>query len=338
MKLWFERGAYASRKGREIAATIEPTEVKKIAVIRHAALGDMVIARPFLKELRQFFPNAEITLSLTSHYTYGAPTDLVDKIHTVYGADQRQVPKMEQLKRIKELGEQDIIFDLAATSRSFQLSVFNKAKLKVGFPYKPIQNFLYYDVGILRTDFRFEAEVLLDCLNIFGHKAEYPLNFSLPVCDKANASKRIVYFFGASGKSKCYPDNSMIAVIDQLAQAIPDYEHVILEGINPDEKADEALKKLAQHNNVSHQPTLSLEEVTDWLADSRLVVCNDTGVRNLAISTHTPTLGIFFSTVPYRYWPKYENHYASFNADGSIPAVDDVAALAQRAIQENYSE
>ncbi|MCW8885971.1 MAG: lipopolysaccharide heptosyltransferase family protein, partial [Motiliproteus sp.] len=263
MKLWFERGAWASRKGRKAAAALQPEAVRKIAVIRHAALGDMVIARPFLLELRRFFPNAEITLSLTSNYTYGAPEDLVDRVHTVYGQDQRDIPKREQIRRAKELGEQDIIFDLAATARSFHVTTLNKAKLKVGFPYKRVQNYLYYDIGILRTDFRFEGEILLDFLHIFGHRCEYPLNFTLPQFHANNSKQRIVYFFGASTAEKCYPEEKMIAVIAQLAKDLPNHQHIVLEGIKADEKADHILEQLSEFTNVSNQSTLDLDQLTD---------------------------------------------------------------------------
>ena len=60
MKLWFNKGAWASKKAEEKLSTLEPEQVKRIAVIRHAALGDMVLTRPFLNELRRCFPNARI--------------------------------------------------------------------------------------------------------------------------------------------------------------------------------------------------------------------------------------------------------------------------------------
>lgn len=335
MKLWFERGAYASKKGRRIAAELDPGSIKKIAVIRHAALGDMVITRAFLQEARRFFPNARITLSLVSNFTYSAPEDLVDRIHVIHGTDQRGTPLRERIARIQELGEQDIIFDLAATNRSYFVCLFNKAKLKLGFPYKPIQNRLFYDLGILRSDFEFEAEVMLNFLNLLGHQPRYPLDFAYPRYDAASCQPRVVYFFGASVASKCYPEANMIEVIDRLASCAPGHQHVILEGIKPHEKADGIIAQLKQHANVSVQTTLSLEELIPWLAQSRLLVCNDTGVRNLAIATHTPTLGLFFSTVPYRYWPRYEPHHAVFNADGTLPTVDAVSQEIVRALGLN---
>ncbi|CAH8182202.1 hypothetical protein VAE151_500005 [Vibrio aestuarianus] len=54
--LWFERGAYASKQAKKyLTHEFSPEKVKKIAIFRHAALGDQVIVRPFLIEARKFF-------------------------------------------------------------------------------------------------------------------------------------------------------------------------------------------------------------------------------------------------------------------------------------------
>ena len=73
MKFWFTKGAWASKRARKIIKSISADQIKKIAVIRHAALGDMVLTRAFLVEARKAFPNAEITLSVVSNYTRGCP-------------------------------------------------------------------------------------------------------------------------------------------------------------------------------------------------------------------------------------------------------------------------
>jgi len=89
MHLWFGKGAWASKSARRRIGEINPGQVRSIAIIRHAALGDMVLTRPFINECRRHFPNAKITLSLVSHYTRGAPEDLVDRVHVIAGTDQR---------------------------------------------------------------------------------------------------------------------------------------------------------------------------------------------------------------------------------------------------------
>ena len=64
MQFWFTKGVWVSKKARQAVKQLSRETVRNIAVIRHAALGDMVLTRAFLIEARQAFPNAKITLSL----------------------------------------------------------------------------------------------------------------------------------------------------------------------------------------------------------------------------------------------------------------------------------
>ena len=161
MKFWFTKGIRASQKSREKVKSLSRDRVKRIAVIRHAALGDMVLARAFLVETRKAFTNAKITLSIVSNYTRGAPEDLVDRLHVVHGTDQRGTPIWKRIKRMRELGRQDIIFDLACTNRSIMTCVLNPATLKIGFPYRKLQARLFYDVATCRSDLNFEVNDML---------------------------------------------------------------------------------------------------------------------------------------------------------------------------------
>jgi ADP-heptose:LPS heptosyltransferase len=77
---------------------------------------------------------------------------------------------------------------------------------------------------------------------------------------------------------------------------------------------------------------LPLDETMAYLAASEIVVCNDTGIRNMAIAAGTKTVGLFFSTVPYRYLPNPQMHYAVYNVDGSIPAVESVVETVQKSL------
>jgi len=329
MKLWFKKGAWASKKAKQLVEQIASEEVKSIAVIRHAALGDMVLTRCFLVELRKHFPNAKITLSLISNYIRGAPEDLVDRVHVICGSDQRNTPWQEQLKRLRELGEHDLLFDLAATSRSFLLCMFNRAKLKVGFPYRLSQRHLYYDVTTPRTDLAFEADDMLKQLNVLSLRTSYPPQFKMPGSAKSSDTPYIIYFTSASADYKCWPEAHFAGLLDNMAQNYPGYKHQILEGVNDSESIDNLIKSLTVKSGVEPVKADSVDDTVALLKGATLVVSNDTSIRNIAITTDTPTVGIFFSTEPYRYWPRCGNHDIVFNPDHSVPSVDQVYAAIQ---------
>lgn len=333
MKLWFHRGAWASNKARQIAGQIDPAEVRNVAVIRHAALGDMVLTRAFLVEARRFFPNANLTLSVSSNYTYGSPEDLVDRIHVMPGGDQRKLPLKEQIKRAKELGYHDLVFDLAATARSLWLCKLTPAKLKIGFPYHSLHRFIY-DITVPRSDLMFEAENMLDMLNIFGHANQYPLDYGVSDQPEQREKRYIIYFPGASMKDKCWPQESFIELIRRMSADYPDYEHVVLKGVSEWESIDEIMEAVSDCQNVTRLGRKKFSEMVSLIKGSSLLIGNDTGVRHVAIVCDTPTVGIFISTPVFRYWPRYGGHEVAVKPNGSVPEVGQVFDLARKLLYE----
>ncbi|TYL49344.1 glycosyltransferase family 9 protein [Marinomonas sp. IMCC 4694] len=333
--LWFEQGAYVTKKAREyITSDFNPNNVQKITVIRHAALGDQVILRPFLVEARRFFPNAKITLSCVSHYQYGMPTDLADCVHIMPSKKTKNEFKAK-LDSIKALGEQDIIFDLAGTNRSYWITFLTKAKLKIGFPYRALLRGTLYNLCVLRSDFQAEVETMLDMLRVLGHNPPHRLDFAYPdhqaLCDKA--SPFILYFNGASQLRKVLSKDQMREVLEKSMAEFPDSQHIYLEGKNDFEKGDYLNDLTKLHSHFSIQPCLELNELVHLIARSSLLVAPDTGVRNVAISTHTPTVGIFFSTVPFRYTPRYEAHHIVMRDNATVPSSDEIVAVIQHALR-----
>lgn len=334
MKLWFKSGAWANKKAARIASQLTPHAVRSVAVIRHAAVGDMVLTRPFLIELRRFFPNAQITLSLVTNYTRGAPLDLVDRVHVAYGSDQRGIGLKAQISRGKELGYHDLVFDLAATSRSFWLCKLTPARLKIGFPYRVLQRRLFYDIATLRSDLHFEAETMLEMLNVLGHAHEYPLRFSMSVTAAQRNKPYVVYFPSASTPDKCWPHVRFAELVERMAQRYPDHEHIVLKGIAEWETIDDIMASLAGRNNVTGLTLNDFDETVSLVKGARLLVGNDTGIRNIAIACDTPTVGIFFSTEPFRYWPRYGGHEAAFSVDGAVPATEQVYGLCNKLLEQ----
>jgi ADP-heptose:LPS heptosyltransferase len=332
MKFWLEKGGWTSERALSRVGQKRPDEIQSIAVIRHAALGDQVLTRPFLREARRFFPNASLTLSLISSYRYGAPVDLVHRVHIAAGRERPRIPLLKQISKARELGYHDIVFDFAATTRSYWLCALTPAWLKIGFPYHHRLGRFLYDATILRSDLRFEAEVLLDALNLLGCKTEHPLQFDLPEAPTHRKHPYVVYFPGASASTKQWPWENFAQLLSLLAKAHPELEHVVLEGISPLDAIGEIVERLPGIPNVTPMTALDLPETSSLLKGASLVVSNDTGIRNLAIAANTPTVGIFFSTVPFRYWPRSGGHDVVFNADGNIPSVAQVAEAVERAL------
>jgi len=341
LKLNFRRGsAFASKRAKEYLQDKRPEDIKNITVIRHAAIGDFMNIRPFLIEMRKFFPNAKITLSVVKHYMYGIPEDLIDDIHVVskYRENGSKTSFFERVKEAKKLIPPDIIFDLTDSTLSLLVVTLSKAKLKIGYPYRAIRR-AFFDLATLRSDFVVEALSVEHMLNILGAKSEYPLRYGLEkFYPKDKVQKRVVYFAGASAKSKCWDGEKFTDLIEKMSQKFPAYEHVILQGIGEDEKFFEIYESLKDKDNVSLQEVLPIEEVMQFLANSHCLVSNDTGVRNMGIALEIPTVGIFFEIPPFRYWPREEKHECVFNIEYTQPEVDDVFKTTSVLIEKLYEK
>ena len=342
MKLNFRSGsAFASSKARKYLNDISPSDVKTITVIRHAAIGDFMNIRPFLIELREFFPNAKITLSVIKHYMYGIPQDLIDEVHVMsrYTSVEKgtKAGLLTRIKEARELPEQDIIFDLTDSTITLLLIFLSKAKLKVGYPYRSIRRF-FFDVATLRSDFVVEAQSVLHMLNILGAKTQTPLRYGNEKNYPKTDEKRIVYFAGASVENKCWAKDRFKSLIEKMADTYPEYNHVVLQGIGENEKFLEIYEPLADKANVLLQEVLPIEEVLQFLASSRCLVSNDTGVRNMGIALEIATVGIFFNIPPFRYWPREEKHDCVFNIDYQQPTVGDVYTSTKNLIDKLYEK
>ena len=340
MKLNFRRGsAFASKKAHEYLKGKNPEDIQKITVIRHAAIGDFMNIRPFLIELREFFPHAKVTLSVLKHYMYGIPYDLIDDVHMMrrYEEDSSKTGFFTRIKEAKTLPPQDIIFDLTDSTMSLFLVVLSQAQLKVGYPYRMIRR-SFFDVATLRSDFVVEAHSVLHMLNILGAKTRTYLEYGFSDKFLKNEKKRIVYFAGASTENKCWEKEKFRQLIEKMSQTYKEYEHVILQGIGENEKFLEIYKPLSEKANVLLQETMSMEDVMHFLAESRCLVSNDTGVRNIGIALQTPTIGIFFQIPPFRYWPREEKHDCVFNIEYNSPNVDSVYQSTKKLIDTLYEK
>ncbi len=343
LKLNFRRGgAFASKKAHEYLDEKNPQDIQKITVIRHAAIGDFVVMRPFLIELRKFFPNAKITLSVVKHYMYGLPYDLIDEIHIMrrYQEDGKKTGLFQRISEAKTLPAQDIIFDLTDSALTHLLLFFSQAQLKIGYPYRGAMR-LFYDICTLRSDFVLETQSMLHQLNVLGANTQhYPLDYQLTTVSRNVIEPYIVYFAGASVPDRCWEKTKFIKLIEQTIQKYPDYKHVILKGIKKDEHFDEIYGPLSKYKNVIHHDSMSLKKIYDYLGAASLVVAGDTGIRNMAIASNTPTLGLMWAPhiSPLRYLPKVQEHQVVFNTDFIQPSVDDVYENAIKMIDKLYEK
>lgn len=325
LTLWNDPFLRAGRGAAARLAAIDPRAVSSVAVIKHAALGDLVLTRPFLREARRHFPAARLVLGLVSNYRRGAPLDLVDAVHVV----ERGLPWRRALRNYRELGRHDLLFDLTGTARSRWLVLLNRPRLAVGLAGSRLDGRLY-DVVVPRSGFKYEAETFLDLLQAVGLPVGWPPDFALAPPARPQAAPYVLHFVTASTPGKSWPAERFAQLVRALAAARPDLAQVVLAGV-ADWEAAVAERLRAQLADAPRVTVLPPEADLDaWCAHAALCVANDTGARNLAIAHGTPTVGIFFDTPPFRYLPRFGRHEAVFAPGRALP---EVAAVAEAALR-----
>lgn len=312
--------------GAKLAA-IDPAKVGSVAVLKHAAFGDLVLCRPFLREVRRHFPAAKLTLGLSNNYQRGAPLDLVDEVHIV----QRGLPWRAALANYRELGAQDIVFDLTATARSRWLVLLNRPGLVVGLAGSRLDGRLY-DIAVPRTGFKYEAESFLDLLVAVGLTTAWPPDFALPAVPRPQPAAYVAYFTTASTPGKSWPADRFAALATGLAAARPDLDHVVLAGLADWELATAAQLRAALADVPRARVAGPEADLFAWVGSAALLVSNDTGARNLAIAAGVPTVGLFFDSPPFRYLPRFGRHEALFCPGRALPSVGDAHAAALRVL------
>ncbi len=332
MRLWAERGTWVGRRARARLAALDPGQVHSIAVIKHAALGDLLLTRPFLLALREHFPRARLTFSAISHYLRGVPEDLVDRVHVTPSSKERP-GALKTLAAYRALGAHDLLFDLTNSTRSLTLARLTPARFKVGFQYRWLHKMIF-DVAIPRAAYRFEAETYLEQLHPFGFDYSLPLRFGLDVQPPARPRPYLVYFPTASNTEKSWPPAHFSQLLQTLAVQLPDHDHLLLAGIADWEQrvADEIMAPVAGSANVVR--VAAGPDDAALIRGARLLVSNDTGIRHLGIALERPTVGIFFATPPWGYAPRWGSHRVVFGADGRPPAVQAVAQAVLAALAE----
>ena len=323
MKIWAAKQTWLSKNAFAKAETLDKNKITRIAVIKHAALGDLIQTRPFLIEIRKAFPKAKIILSVVSNYMKGIPDDLIDEIHIAKG-NEKKYGFRESLKSYKDLGDQDILFDLTATSRSFWITFFTKATLKVGFKHKGLERLLY-DVAIPRAHYRFEAETFLEQANVLGVRHQWPLDYAYPLPEKIIETNYISYFATASTAEKCWPPELMAELINKSCEQYPNTQHILIPGLADWELETAKIIEKRVGNKENFSMSESGPKAISLICHAQAVVLNDTGMRNLAIAADTPTVCIYpISSHVFGYTPLFGKHKAVVNGETEPAKVGDV--------------
>lgn len=279
-------------------------EIKKIAIVRLSALGDIVNSAVVLQFIHLHYPYAEIewiTEEVFSPLLKNHPL-----LHAVHSVNLKKLKKERRFSLLKEtithlqsLGSFDIIIDMQGLIKSAIVTRligknthgFDKNSTREGLAslFYKTSSHIAYDANIVRRnsfvvadalEFEISDTMLLNKQRVFDCKA-----YIHPASDKKN----IAIVIGASWESKRYPREKLVELIDSLE------ENALIIWGGEGEKQD-ALWICEHAKYATLAPKLSLVELVSYISSCDLLIGNDTGPTHMAWAQNIPSITLFGPT------------------------------------------
>ena len=279
-------------------------DIKKIAIVRLSALGDIINSAVVLQFIKQYYPNAQI--DWICEEVFSSALHVNEELHSVHTVNLKALKKNRSFSLLKstivklsKLNDYDIIIDLQGLLKSAIVARII-GKNTHGFDKKsirePLASLFYkttssipYEENVIKRNcflvsdalgFEITDAMILEKKPVFSPTKKFPLR-----SDKKN----IAFVIGASWPSKIYPKESVAKICDALGEQCS-----IIWGNAAEKKAAEWI---CEHSaNAKLAPKLSLGELISFVSSLDLLIGNDTGPTHLAWAQNIPSITLLGPT------------------------------------------
>lgn len=286
--------------------------MKRIAIIKLSAMGDIIHAMVALQYIKKQYPNLKIDWFVESAF---APIlENNPDINEIIKLDLKSVKKdkkeiINQIKLIKkyEKNSYDLVIDAQGLIKSAIVSFF-LGKNRVGFSKnstrEKLASFFYtkkvdiaYDKNAIERNVKILSQALNfeitkdDILNkkpFLFYKNENEVIYEYFSKDKKN----VLFVIGASWPSKMYSKEKFAKIINNLD------ENCLITWGNEAEK--DIADFIANISKAKVLPKLDLNSLKAIMSKVDLVIGNDTGPTHMAWALNIPSITLFGNTPGYR--------------------------------------
>jgi len=295
------------QKGRQ---RIDHSQIKKILLIRLRRIGDVILTTPAISALRQGLPTASISYIIERPYrelVEGNPN--LDKVIVL--EKKQSLRGFLKLIRLIRKEKYDVVLDFHGGPRASLITLFSKAKLKVGYKTK-YKNFIYHIKlpRSLKEGYFHSVENHINLVKALGVEVKSLPPLYLPKAQKTEVekvkkfieenglggSKIITIHISAGNAFRNWGVDNIVQLTNLLAQR-PDVK-IILIGTSEDQKAEEEILNKSTSSLLSLVGSLNLREVKELISHSSLFVGPDSGPMHIAASTSTPIVALFGPNLP----------------------------------------
>ncbi|MCT7548771.1 lipopolysaccharide heptosyltransferase I [Aliarcobacter butzleri] len=286
--------------------------MKRIAIIKLSAMGDIIHAMVALQYIKRQYPNLQIDWFVESAF---APIlENNPDINEIIKLDLKSIKKdkkeiINQIKLIKKYknNSYDLLIDAQGLIKSAIVSFF-LGKSRVGFSKnstrEKLASFFYtkkVDIAYDKNAIERNVKVLSQALNFeitkddilnkkafLFYKNENEVIYEYLSKDKKN----VLFVIGASWPSKMYSKEKFAKIINNLD------ENCLITWGNEAEK--DIADFIANISKAKVLPKLDLNSLKAIMSKVDLVIGNDTGPTHMAWALNIPSITLFGNTPGYR--------------------------------------
>ena len=297
-----------------------PQNIKKIAILKTAAIGDTVLLTGIIKDLKKEFPLVEIHFySGSSNYGF---SKLITDCKKVI---QLPLKNFKKLYQILKSDEYDVLLDFGAWPRINSVcSYFINAKYKIGFKTEGQYRHYVYDFAVEHSNKIHELENyrnIIRALNITpATDPTLPEGNDVSELLSGVPGRYVVCHLWAGGEKsylKEWPKENwqklMVKIIKEKR-----IEIILTGGQEDKSKNLDFISMFSQKNHIHDLSGRSLSETISVLKKSQCVISVNTGVMHMAAGLGVKTIGLHGPTSIKRWGPVGKDvHSVASNLPGA---------------------
>jgi len=293
-------------------AKINSNIVKRIAIVKLSALGDVIHALVALQFIKKHLPSLQIDWIVEASFASvleGSP-----HINAIYKVNLKNIKKdkfsiFKQIKVIREISKNkyDMVIDAQGLFKSALVSKLLKSKV-VGFDKHSIRESIASSFYTHKVSIPYESNAIDRNVKVIGQALDIEIKREDILNKKAflfyknedkmiydfisKNQKNILFVVGASKKNKMYSKEKFATIIKELNS-----NSLIIWG-NQEEKQTALF--IASKSEARVLPKIDLNSVKALISKVDLVIGNDTGPTHMAWALNVPSITLFGNTPGYR--------------------------------------
>lgn len=317
-----------STVSRAFKTPADPADVKKILCIKTVAIGDLVVALPAFKALKEAFPSAHLALLTTPRVrevVEGSP--FLDEIiyFDVLGAEKGLKGLAGLVRRIRA-ARFDMVVDFEHYYRFTTLIAYlSRAPMRVGFMLPGQGRGRLFTTKVPYPVDKHEVAAFLDLARAAGARVARPKLVEIAVspedqryvddwlAGKEADGTRIIGIHADTSPvavARRWPPERFAELADQLAQEPG--TTVIFTG---DERALPLIDKIRgrmRQPSLSAAGQMTLKQFAVLAKKLDLFISLDTGPMHVAAAMGTPVIGLFGPNTPVKWGPYGAGHFSVY--------------------------